>query len=181
MEREKKKKEAEAMTVEKHTDKPEPQTPKHCKRCKRDKSEVRTFHPSRALCHSCYTSVVKYEKAGTPAPEYKPRGGNRKKSKTKNEVKVTIESPLGEIKDMRPVEAVIEEKMKKTELISRDNGRALQVKATLDPDYYLTVDFTAYPDIKNRLDELARKDFRSPEMEVLALLDKYFIGNEETP
>ncbi len=102
--------------------------------------------------------------------------------KTEKTITINIANPLG-----KPAQKMIDEAfekmkdkkrpaakdIKKTEVVPSGDGKYFQIKTSVDPDYYLTVDFTDYPELKAALDGLARQDFRTPEMQVLAILDEF--------
>jgi len=128
---------------------------KICKRCKKDKSKDKKFNGTRQLCNSCAVTIRKYEKAGRPVPEYTGRRGSRKTGK----------------KDVK--------KASKRQDVDEHIKTAEGVECKDYSPPVITVDFTDYPNMKKRLDEMALKDFRTPEMEALAILDMYIISNEE--
>lgn len=150
-----KKKEAEQMT-NKAEEKPERKAPEllRCSKCGRKKGEdgVTIYAKECSICRDLS------KKQKPPEPDTKEAGGETKAPKPEKKEPVLIKEPC-QIDKKSPSEPK-----------APPSDEAITV----------TVDFSPYPTIHKSLLELAKKEFRTPENQLLYLLHDHLEGLEET-
>lgn len=153
---------------------------KICKRCERDKSGDEKFSKKRQLCNTCQVTIRRFEKAGRPVPDYTGKPGPKKAKKGKEKAGKKAGKKLD--KKARKPDASAEKKASSIVVPSGTvepgdlNGEPGQILPLRPPVIHL--DFSDYPALKTQIDEMARLDFRTPDMQILAILHELY-GEKE--
>lgn len=148
-----KRKETEPMT-EKTDEKPERKAPEplSCSKCNRKKGQDGVTIYAR-VCSICR----KLQKSKAPEPGTKAPGGETKPAEPETKGPVLTKEPCHPDKKTPSEEG----------------------EAPSDREIIIKVDFTRYPKIHERLLKLAEAEFRTPDNQLLYLLDDHLAGLEE--